>query len=113
MKQLLTILFSMNVLLVESPYVLKESHPPKPIKAFDLSYQELNLITYDTDQIGNVIVEFVISKDGKVIQPEIVDTFNITFNAVILDKVRQMKFTPPLQNGEPVEVRYKLPIAFR
>tara|TARA_R100001377_G_C3117514_1_gene84777 strand:+ start:145 stop:453 length:309 start_codon:yes stop_codon:yes gene_type:complete len=101
-----------NVLLAESPYVLKESHPPRPIKAFDLSYQELNLITY-TNQIGNVIVEFVISKDGKVVQPEIVDTFNITFNDVILDKVRQMKFTPPLQNGEPVEVRYKLPIAFR
>jgi len=112
MKKLLTILFIVNVLLAESPYVLKESHPPRPIKTFDLSYQELNLITY-TNQIGNVIVEFVISKDGKVVQPEIVDTFNITFNDVILDKVRQMKFTPPLQNGEPVEVRYKLPIAFR
>tara|TARA_B100000497_G_scaffold70930_1_gene79727 strand:+ start:206 stop:544 length:339 start_codon:yes stop_codon:yes gene_type:complete len=112
MKQLLAILFSMNVLLAESPYVLKESHPPKAIKSFNLSYQELNLITY-TNQIGNVIVEFVISKEGKVVQPEIVDTFNITFNAVILDKVRQMKFTPPLQNGEPVEVRYKLPIAFK
>ena len=112
MKKLLTILFIVNVLLAESPYVLKESHPPRPIKTFDLSYRELNLITY-TNQIGNVIVEFVISKDGKVVQPEIVDTFNITFNDVILDKVRQMKFTPPLQNGEPVEVRYKLPIAFR
>jgi len=112
MKQLLAILFTVNVLLAESPYVLKESHPPKAIKSFNLSYQELNLITY-TNQIGNVIVEFVISKDGKVVQPEIVDTFNITFNAVILDKVRQMKFTPPLQNGEPVEVRYKLPIVFR
>ena len=112
MKQLLAILFSMNVLLAESPFVLKQSHPPKAIKSFNLSYQELNLITY-TNQIGNVIVEFVISKEGKVVQPEIVDTFNITFNAVILDKVRQMKFTPPLQNGEPVEVRYKLPIAFK
>ena len=112
MKQLLAILFSMNVLLAELPFVLKQSHPPKAIKSFNLSYQELNLITY-TNQIGNVIVEFVISKEGKVVQPEIVDTFNITFNAVILDKVRQMKFTPPLQNGDPVEVRYKLPIAFK
>ena len=112
MKQLLAILFSMNVLLAELPFVLKQSHPPKAIKSFNLSYQELNLITY-TNQIGNVIVEFVISKEGKVVQPEIVDTFNITFNAVILDKVRQMKFTPPLQNGEPVEVRSKLPIAFK
>jgi TonB family protein len=112
MKQLLTILFSMNVLLAESPFVLKQSHPPKPIKTFDLSYHELR--SKDKEyQIGNVIVEFIISKDGKVVQPEIVDTFNITFNDVILDKVRQMKFTPPLQNGEPVEVRYKLPIAFK
>ena len=60
-----------------------------------------------------MIVQFIIDKRGEVIKPEIVDSFNIVFNDVILDKVRQMKFTPPLQNGEPVEVRYKLPIAFR
>ena len=102
MKQLLTILFSMNVLLAESPLV--EAKLPQPIKPFNLSYSDL---------VGKVIVQFIIDKRGEVIKPEIVDSFNIVFNDVILDKVRQMKFTPPLQNGEPVEVRYKLPIAFR
>ena len=62
---------------------------------------------------GQVIVEFIINKEGMVIKPNIVDTFNITFNDVILDKVRQMRFTPPIQNGEAISVRYKLPITFK
>ena len=112
MKQLLTILFSMNVLLAESPLV--EAKLPQPIKPFNLSYSDLRSeIEEDTDLVGKVIVQFIIDKRGEVIKPEIVDSFNIVFNDVILDKVRQMKFTPPLQNGEPVEVRYKLPIAFK
>lgn len=112
MKQLLTILFSVNVLLAESPLV--GTTLPEPIKPFNLSYSDLHSeIENDTDLVGKIIVQFIIDKEGQVIEPEIVDSFNIVFNDVILDKVRQMKFTPPLQNGEPVEVRYKLPIAFR
>ena len=112
MKQLLTILFSVNVLLANSPLV--EPKLPQPINPFKLSYSDLHSeIENDTDLVGKIIVQFIIDKEGQVIEPEIVDSFNIVFNDVILDKVRQMKFTPPLQNGEPVEVRYKLPIAFK
>ena len=62
---------------------------------------------------GNVMVEFIIDKDGTVVEPVIIDTFNVSFNEVILDKVRRMRFSPPIQNGIPVRVRYKLPITFR
>ena len=62
---------------------------------------------------GDVIVGFIIDEHGKVIQPEIIDTFNLVLNDVIIDKVKQMKFSPPLQNGRPVRVRYKLPITFK
>jgi|TARA_R110002124_G_scaffold124512_4_gene283521 TonB family protein len=113
MKKLLTILFSLNVLLANSP-AAGNSQTPKPIKPFKLSYYDFRESIYaDTDMTGQVIVEFIINKKGMVIKPNIVDTFNITFNDVILDKVRQMRFTPPIQNGEAISVRYKLPITFK
>ena len=91
-----------------------ESHQPKVKKPFQLNYYDVRQNIYEeTNMTGNVMVQFIIDKDGTVIEPEIVDTFNVSFNEVILDKVRQMKFTPPIQNGIPVRVRYKLPITFR
>ena len=91
-----------------------ESHQPKIKKPFELNYYDIRQNIYEeTNMTGNVMVQFIIEKDGTVIEPEIVDTFNVSFNEVILDKVRQMKFSPPIQNGVPVRVRYKLPITFR
>ena len=91
-----------------------ESHQPKIKKPFELNYYDIRQNIYEeTNMTGNVMVQFIIEKDGTVIEPEIVDTFNVSFNEVILDKVRQMKFTPPIQNGIPVRVRYKLPIKFK
>ena len=91
-----------------------ESHQPKVKKPFQLNYYDVRQNIYEeTNMTGNVMVQFIIDKDGTVVEPEIVDTFNVSFNEVILDKVRQMKFTPPIQNGIPVRVRYKLPIKFK
>ena len=91
-----------------------ESHQPKIKKPFELNYYDIRQNIYEeTNMTGNVMVEFIIDKDGTVVEPEIVDTFNVSFNEVILDKVRQMKFSPPIQNGIPVRVRYKLPIKFK
>ena len=62
---------------------------------------------------GNVIVQFRVDKYGKVIQPEILDTFNTYLNDTIIDKVLAIEFEPALQNGKPVEVNYRLPILFK
>ena len=62
---------------------------------------------------GNVIVQFRVDKYGKVIQPEILDTFNTYLNDTIIDKVLAIEFHPALQNGQPVEVNYRLPILFK
>ena len=34
-------------------------------------------------------------------------------NKTIIDKVMAIKFSPALQNGRPVRVKYKLPILFK
>lgn len=86
-----------------------ESRHPEPIKPFELSHYELpDSWTYS----GNISVEFIIDENGKVVDPEITDSFNVSYNDVVLDKVRRMEFTPPIQNGIPIKVKYKLPIKF-
>ena len=90
-----------------------ESQLPQVKKPFHLSYEDFDSKVRQNELIGDVIVRFIIDENGKVIQPEIIDTFNLVLNDVIIDKVKQMKFSPPLQNGIPVKVRYKLPIVFK
>ena len=89
-----------------------KSRHPKIKKPFNLSYIDVQHID-TTEFIGNVLVEFVVDKKGRVTKPNIIDTFNIKLNETIIDKVMCIEFKPALQNGEPVKVRYKLPILFK
>ena len=85
---------------------------PKVKKPFNLSYIDIQHIDA-TSFVGNVLVEFTVDKQGKVIEPNIIDTFNIKLNETIIDKVMCIEFKPALQNGQPVKVKYKLPIMFK
>ena len=81
-------------------------------RAFRITYEDIHHI--DTTEFkGNVLVEFVVDTKGKVVRPNIVDTFNIKLNETIIDRVMAIKFNPALQNGKPVEVKYLLPIVFK
>ena len=85
-----------------------KSHLPKPIKPFT-TYNDVR-DKLNSDSVNEqIIVEFVIDESGDVIEPNIIDTFNLTLNDVILDKVRQMEFSPPIMNGHPK----KLDISYR
>ena len=89
-----------------------KSRHPKVKKPFNLSYIDIQHI--DTMSfVGNILVEFTVDTEGKVTEPNIVDTFNIKLNETIIDKVMCLEFKPALQNGRPVKVRYKLPILFK
>ena len=106
-------LFIMGVLASQNSFA-NESQLPQVKEPFNLSYTDFDSnVRQENNLIGDVIVRFIIDEHGKVIQPEIIDTFNLVLNDVIIDKVKQMKFSPPLQNGRPVKVRYKLPIVFK
>ena len=85
---------------------------PKQKSPFHLYYEDFDSLS-NQDWKGEVIVSFVIDEMGKVIDPQIVDTFNIELNETIIDRVMAIKFKPALQNGRPVRVRYKLPILFK
>ena len=78
----------------------------------DYSHEEVDRLNPNGLR-GNVLIQFKVNKQGRVIQPEILDSFNHLLNETILDKVLAIEFEPALQNGRPVEVQYVLPILFK
>ena len=91
---------------------LNNSKQPEQKVPFNLSYYDFNKLD-TTEWKGEVIVSFQIDEEGKVIKPEIIDSFNIDLNETIIDKVMAIEFSPAMQNGRPVRVRYRLPILFK
>lgn len=63
---------------------------------------------------GRVIVSFVIEKDGTISEPKVVRSVSPELDAEGIRVVSSMpKWTPGYQRGEPVSVRFTLPISFK
>ena len=67
----------------------------------------------DTIQ-GRVLVTFVINKDGKIVEPEVVRSVHPLLDQEALKMVKEMpNWKPGEQNGKPVRVKYTIPVNFR
>ncbi len=101
----------LKCLLLLGTLVANDNSLPKEIVPFELYAHELPIIhnVYE----GKVLVSFIIDEEGNVSQAEILDSFNVRLNDVVLDKVRQTKYKPAVQNGRAVRVKYQLPIVFK
>lgn len=62
---------------------------------------------------GRVIVQFVIDKNGNVVDPVVVRGIGGGCDEEAIRAVKTAKFRPGLQRGRPVNVRYSLPITFK
>ena len=62
---------------------------------------------------GRVIVQFVIDKNGQVLNPAVVRGIGGGCDEEAARAVLKAKLQPGLQRGRPVAVRYTLPITFR
>ncbi len=62
---------------------------------------------------GRVIIQFIVTEDGNVEDPQVVRGIGGGADEEALRVVRQAKFKPGQQRGEPVRVQYSLPIIFR
>ena len=90
------------------------SQQPQIKTPFEIDYLDLPIPnTFNQLYRGQVLVSFQIDENGDVVNPEIIDTFDIKLNEAIIDKVMAISFEPALQNGRPVKVRYQLPILFK
>ena len=101
----------LSCLLLLGTLVAEDNSLPQEIVPFELYAHELPIIhnVYE----GKVLVSFIIDEEGNVSQAEILDSFNVRLNDVVLDKVRQTKYKPAVQNGRAVSVKYQLPIVFK
>ncbi len=108
--QLLVCLLLMGILAAQDP---NGSQPPQPKEPFELTWYDIREKIHIDYSGGLVNVEFTVNEQGEVENPVILDTFNISLNEVVLDKVRQSKYYPATQNGRPVKVKYSLPIKFK
>ena len=63
---------------------------------------------------GKVIVQFVIGRDGAVRDVQVLRSVDPTLDKEAIRVVQAMrKWIPGRQRGEPVSVRFTLPISFR
>lgn len=62
---------------------------------------------------GRVVVQFIIDKEGYVREPEVVRSLGGGLDEAALEAVKQVRFTPGMQRGRPVLVKYTIPVQFR
>ncbi len=62
---------------------------------------------------GRVVVQFIVTEDGKVEDPEVIRGIGGGADEEALRVVKEAEFEPGQQRGQPVRVQYSLPIIFR
>ena len=105
-----------TLVMITSIIIAKDTRPPEQIIPFRLTYEDVrdigNWLT-NTEVMGQILVSFIVDESGKVIDAEILNTFDKELIPIVLDKVLQMEFNPAMQNGYPIRVKYNLPIVFK
>jgi protein TonB len=83
---------------------------PRPIGVFGFNFPR-HLLREKAN--GRIVLLLKLSHEGKVLDAEIHSSNLPRFNDFVLKEVRDWKFTPPTQNGEPVNATARLPIPIR
>lgn len=66
---------------------------------------------------GRVIIQFFIDKDGRMVNPTVVQSVDPLLDQAAINTIEAMalmyKWTPGKQDGKPKRVKYTIPVAFR
>ncbi len=65
-----------------------------------------------TETEGKVFVQFVVSKEGEVVTPEVTRGVSEPLNTRALEAVQNLNCEPGVQEGQRVHVRMSLPVTF-
>jgi TonB family protein len=104
--------------LPDDVYIMSENMPKYPGGDLELlKYISENTNYPDSAKAhniqGQVIVRFIVDKDGNVVEPEILKGVDPLLDAEALKVVNKLKgFSPGTQGGKPVSVYYMIPISF-
>jgi TonB family protein len=61
---------------------------------------------------GRVVVQFVVTEEGQVQDPIALSSPDPRLSRAAIDAVRRSRFEPGRIDGEPVRVRFSLPVDF-
>lgn len=96
------------------PYTVVEQMPELIGGMQQLQAKVKNLETVSSQgRRGRVIVQFIVDKQGKVVNPKVIRGIGREHDEEALRVVKLAKFKPGVQNGRTVPVQYSLPIIFR
>ncbi len=62
---------------------------------------------------GNALFDFRIDKNGKVNDVRVIELPFGVFEKDVIESINELEFIPAKINGEPIEVRYRMPIHFK
>lgn len=99
----------------ESDLVQMVENPPQLVGGLEGLMQEIRYPEAAKAEgiEGRVVVQFVVDEAGEVTDEQIIRSLNPEFDAEALRVVRQARFEPGTQRGEPVKVQFALPIVFK
>lgn len=67
----------------------------------------------DNNIQGRVYCEFVVNKDGSIVEPKVIKSLDPSCDKEALRVIKAMpKWTPGRQGGKTVRVRYTVPVQF-
>ncbi|MCQ2110566.1 MAG: energy transducer TonB [Bacteroidaceae bacterium] len=103
----------------EQPFMVVEDMPEFPGgTAALLEYLRKNIkypaVCRENNIQGRVLIQFVVNKDGSIVDPEVVKSVNPYLDKEALRVISTMpKWTPGKQRGKPVRVKFTVPVNFK
>ncbi|HRZ97434.1 MAG TPA: energy transducer TonB [Paludibacter sp.] len=77
----------------------------------NIKYPSIAIETYTQ---GKVVCQFVINRDGSIVDVEVVRSVDPSLDKEAMRVIKLMpKWQPGIQNGKPVRVKYYLPVYFK
>lgn len=62
---------------------------------------------------GMVAIQFVVNEQGIPVDPVVFKSAGALLDRAAMEAVMQLRFTPGMQRGQPVKVRFTIPVRFR
>ena len=62
---------------------------------------------------GTVFLQFIVDEQGNVVDPVVLRGIGAGCDEEALKAIRTAKFSPGMQRGKPVKVKFSLPVRFR
>jgi TonB family protein len=99
----------------EKDYYVSVTEMPKLIGGFNALQKKINYPeeAQKARTEGKVVVRFIVNKEGKVENPQVIKSVSDALDNETLRVIKQAKFEPGQQDGKNVRVQYAIPITYK